>query len=237
MAEVDYYAVLGVERAATDDEVKAAYRRAVKAAHPDHGGTEGLFGLVQEAGEHLLDPGARASYDSGGHALVRHEDRTPVVADPWGEDWNDAAPVHSPTRPPAFANPWWEHPTETTPAIESRGRRARRGPRDQWQAVAAPPPFEVRIAQALLVAFVAAFVALRVFAASPRPALAIDLLGLAWVTLPVLGVVAAARALVRIRQEPMRFGSARTVVAWLVVNLVAAIAVIGGGVLVLRTSL
>lgn len=49
------YEVLGVLPSATDDEVKAAYRKAVQAAHPDKGGSRWLFQAVQGAWAAIRD--------------------------------------------------------------------------------------------------------------------------------------------------------------------------------------
>lgn len=45
----DPFVILGLRRSATADEVKSAYRDAVKRAHPDGGGTTEAFIEVQEA--------------------------------------------------------------------------------------------------------------------------------------------------------------------------------------------
>lgn len=62
--DVDFYEVLGVSPTASPKQVKAAYRRLVKAAHPDQGGSEALFRYVNEAWETLGDPVERARYDA-----------------------------------------------------------------------------------------------------------------------------------------------------------------------------
>ncbi|WP_323958947.1 DnaJ domain-containing protein [Arthrobacter sp. JZ12] len=58
-----YYAVLGVSRGATAKEIKDAYRRAARSAHPDHGGSSELFHDVAVAYEMLSDPERRRRYD------------------------------------------------------------------------------------------------------------------------------------------------------------------------------
>jgi hypothetical protein len=61
--EVDYYELLGVRRNASPTEIKAAYRSLVKSAHPDTGGTAGMFHLLRTAYDTLADPDRRADYD------------------------------------------------------------------------------------------------------------------------------------------------------------------------------
>ncbi|WP_458115352.1 J domain-containing protein [Arthrobacter sp. D2-10] len=61
--ERTYYAVLGVSRSATAKEIKDAYRRAARTAHPDAGGSAELFHDVAVAYEMLADPERRRRYD------------------------------------------------------------------------------------------------------------------------------------------------------------------------------
>jgi curved DNA-binding protein CbpA len=78
-ADTDYYAVLGIERSASPDEVRAAYRRAARASHPDlnPGDQSALdrFKRVQLAYDVLIDPERRAEYDAPPPAPVGHYGR------------------------------------------------------------------------------------------------------------------------------------------------------------------
>lgn len=60
---VDPYDVLGVSAGATDEEIRAAWRRRAFDTHPDRGGGGGAFRRVQEAYDVLRDPGRRQLHD------------------------------------------------------------------------------------------------------------------------------------------------------------------------------
>lgn len=74
MAKRDYYEVLGVQKGASDDEIKKAYRKMAKKYHPDlnkdNPEAEAHFKEVGEAYEVLSDSDKRQRYDAYGHAGV-----------------------------------------------------------------------------------------------------------------------------------------------------------------------
>lgn len=71
MSKRDYYEVLGVDKAASDDEIKKAFRKLAVKYHPDkEGGDEAKFKEANEAYEVLKDKQKRQRYDQFGHAGV-----------------------------------------------------------------------------------------------------------------------------------------------------------------------
>ncbi|HET9085537.1 MAG TPA: DnaJ domain-containing protein [Candidatus Limnocylindrales bacterium] len=75
----DPYRTLGLERGASLDEVKRAYRRLVKANHPDAAGEAALprFLAIQDAYDRIVGPD-----DRNGHAARRRSPTSPWEADP-----------------------------------------------------------------------------------------------------------------------------------------------------------
>jgi DnaJ-class molecular chaperone len=71
----DYYEVLGVERGASETEVKRAFRKLARELHPDVNAhdpeAEEKFKAAAEAYEVLSDPERRATYDRFGHEGLR----------------------------------------------------------------------------------------------------------------------------------------------------------------------
>jgi molecular chaperone DnaJ len=59
------YEVLGVPASASHAELRRAYRRCLRATHPDTGGSAARFTAVQLAWERVGDPVERAAYDHG----------------------------------------------------------------------------------------------------------------------------------------------------------------------------
>jgi curved DNA-binding protein len=88
----DYYKILGVERKATEDEVKRAYRKLALKYHPDHNPdnkqAEEKFKEINEAYQVLSDPTKRARYDQLGESYTHWQQRGGA---PGGFNWDEWA--------------------------------------------------------------------------------------------------------------------------------------------------
>src|ERR671932_967650 len=79
-AERDYYELLGVDRTASDSDIKKAFRRLARELHPDVSdapNAEERFKEVVEAYEVLSKAETRELYDRYGHAGLRGGGYTP----------------------------------------------------------------------------------------------------------------------------------------------------------------
>src|SRR6202035_27924 len=76
VAKRDYYETLGIQRAASDAEIKAAFRKLAMKHHPDRNpgdkDCEHKFKELNEAYEVLKDGDKRAAYDRFGHTAFEH---------------------------------------------------------------------------------------------------------------------------------------------------------------------
>src|SRR6187455_2171109 len=76
MAKRDYYEVLGVQRTATEADMKVSYRKLAMQWHPDRNpgdkDCEHKFKEINEAYDILKDEQKRAAYDRFGHAAFEN---------------------------------------------------------------------------------------------------------------------------------------------------------------------
>ena len=80
MAYTDYYKILGIQKTASEDDVKKAYRKLARKLHPDLNPNDKeankKFQQINEANEVLSDPEKRKKYDQYGEQ--------------YGENWENA---------------------------------------------------------------------------------------------------------------------------------------------------
>jgi len=79
-ADMDPYRILGLGRTAGAADIKAAYRRLSKSAHPDTGGDRAAFERLRAAYDVLRDPEARAHYDATGEIRAKGPDNAHAQA-------------------------------------------------------------------------------------------------------------------------------------------------------------
>lgn len=97
------YQVLGVEKTASEDEIKKAYRKLALKCHPDKGGDPEKFKEISEANNILSDPKRKKLYDTygpnfekieqsvGGHPGHRHG---PDLGEMFGSFFNNMGGMH-----------------------------------------------------------------------------------------------------------------------------------------------
>ncbi|MDX1606970.1 MAG: DnaJ domain-containing protein, partial [Candidatus Competibacterales bacterium] len=88
----DYYQIMGVQRDASQDEIRRAYRKLARKYHPDvskEPDAENRFKEIGEAYEVLKDPEKRAAYDQLGANWKAGQDFRPPP------DWNQGFEFHS----------------------------------------------------------------------------------------------------------------------------------------------
>jgi curved DNA-binding protein CbpA len=84
MATEDYFELFGLRRNASVEEIRAAYRKAAKKAHPDQGGSTEAFVRIQRAAEILLAEAEKRGVGVASESDYHAGDRTTSEGD-WGD--------------------------------------------------------------------------------------------------------------------------------------------------------
>lgn len=130
-ASKNYYAILGVDKKATSDEIRSAYRKLARKYHPDHNPgdkeAEAKFKEAVEAYEVLSDPAERKKYDTPERGTRGRTPRKPPGStSPWDFDsfmqeaFGDAGPATQDDGPdPEDAAPRERKSTRSTASKQS----------------------------------------------------------------------------------------------------------------------
>jgi curved DNA-binding protein CbpA len=93
---VNPYEILGVDRDASIDDIKRAYRQNAMKMHPDHGGSEEDMKRLTEARDILVDPARRKRFDKTGETESESKAQNevestiaPMLADAFANDNSD----------------------------------------------------------------------------------------------------------------------------------------------------
>ena len=117
-----HYEILGVSATVSALELKTAYRRLLRQAHPDMGGSAALLDMVNEAYDTLKDPSLRARYD----AALRQGTKTTASS---SNDPRPPPPRTPPPRTPPRPASSPHSPPETPFTPTASHRRPARGAR------------------------------------------------------------------------------------------------------------
>tara|TARA_B110000503_G_scaffold131065_1_gene205149 strand:+ start:242 stop:1054 length:813 start_codon:yes stop_codon:yes gene_type:complete len=81
---MDHYSILGVNRNATPEEIKKAYRKLAMTHHPDRGGDHSKFADINAAYDILSDPTKRQQYNNpNSHNPFRQQQHNPFAGTPF----------------------------------------------------------------------------------------------------------------------------------------------------------
>ena len=95
------YEVLGVAATASQDDIRRAYRRMLRATHPDTGGDAARFTAVQRAWDRVGTPAEREAYDRGRPVSTHQDD----AAHTWATPSTASRPQDTRPRSRAFGHP------------------------------------------------------------------------------------------------------------------------------------